>query len=44
MNAADLLAVLGNWSSDNCNADIDRDGEVGIGDFLQLLGQWGDCP
>lgn len=24
-------------------ADIDRDGMVGIGDFLGLLGQWGPC-
>ncbi len=24
-------------------ADVDRDGEVGINDFLEVLGQWGPC-
>ena len=27
-----------------CQADIDGDGEVDIGDFFVLLGQWGVCP
>ena len=27
-----------------CPADIDGDGEVGIGDFLMVLGLWGPCP
>ena len=27
-----------------CDADIDNDGMVGIGDFLLVLAQWGPCP
>jgi hypothetical protein len=27
-----------------CPSDIDGDGEVGILDFLMLLGDWGTCP
>ena len=27
-----------------CPADLDGDGEVGIIDFLELLGAWGPCP
>jgi hypothetical protein len=27
-----------------CPSDIDGDGEVGILDFLMLLGDWGPCP
>lgn len=27
----------------NCPADIDSDGQVGIGDLLTLLGAWGTC-
>ena len=27
-----------------CESDITGDGEVGIDDFLQLLGEWGPCP
>ena len=38
----------GNEFSDMCHppcpADIDGSGDVGIGDFLLVLGQWGPCP
>lgn len=27
-----------------CKADLDRDGNVGIVDFLELLANWGPCP
>jgi hypothetical protein len=27
-----------------CQSDLDGDGNVGIVDFLKLLGQWGPCP
>jgi hypothetical protein len=28
----------------SCVGDLDGDGEVGILDFLKLLGAWGPCP
>jgi predicted outer membrane repeat protein len=27
-----------------CPGDLDGDGQVGVGDFLQLLATWGPCP
>ncbi len=27
-----------------CPADLDGDGNVGVADFLELLGAWGPCP
>ncbi len=29
--------------TDPCPADLDCDGEVGVLDLLQLLGNWGPC-
>jgi len=38
----------GNGTPDECepcfDADVNNDGEVGIGDFLLVLAQWGPCP
>ena len=38
----------GNGTPDECepcfDADVDNDGDVGIGDFLLVLAQWGPCP
>ena len=28
----------------NCPWDLDGDGNVGVSDFLALLGAWGTCP
>ena len=28
----------------SCTADVTRNGEVEITDFLEVLGQWGPCP
>jgi len=36
--------VLSLESGSLCPADLDGDGEVGIIDFLELLGAWGPCP
>ena len=33
----------GNMVPDECDADLDGDGVVGILDFLQLLAAWGSC-
>jgi hypothetical protein len=30
--------------ADECPADVDDDGEVGVNDFFSLLQHWGDCP
>ena len=50
----DECDIVGGMSSDKnengvpdeceCPGDIDGDGEVGILDFLTLLGNWGPCP
>ena len=45
-SAFDFLTLLGSWGEcppDDCPADIDGDGTVGISDFLILLGSWGPC-
>ena len=28
----------------SCPADINRDRDVGVGDMLDMFGQWGPCP
>ncbi|MCH7799021.1 MAG: 4Fe-4S dicluster domain-containing protein [Planctomycetes bacterium] len=39
------LALLGAWGTDPGGPpDFDGDGDVGIVDFLELLGHWGLCP
>ena len=51
----DCIAAGGNYQgnnttceasncTDNCPADVDGDGTVGITDFLDLLAAWGPCP
>ena len=40
----DFLALLADWGpcvEECCLADLDLDGNVGIIDFLILLGNWG---
>jgi hypothetical protein len=38
-------AVLALWGTDPAGPpDFDRDGDVGITDFLTLLAHWGACP
>ncbi len=43
VNVTDVLAVIGNWNSDNPETDVDGDGIVAVGDLLALIGNWGEC-
>ena len=38
------LAVYVSEGPQDCPADLDEDGEVGVKDLLELLGAWGPCP
>ena len=43
MSSVDLLELLTAWgpcTQECCLADLDRDGFVGISDFLALLVEW----
>ncbi len=48
MDILDFLTVLGCWGQPQvwaCKfADVDRDGETGISDFLLILGRWTGPP
>ena len=35
--------TLGQAIPGSCTADVTRNGEVEITDFLEVLGQWGPC-
>ena len=43
-NIGDRRTLAGIGTPSFCTADVDRDGEIGITDFLEVLGQWGPCP
>ena len=39
-----IVALLAFAAGGTCPSDVNNDGEVGILDFLQVLGAWGPCP
>ncbi len=39
-----LIAMLAFAAGGTCPSDVNNDGNVGIQDFLQVLGAWGPCP
>ena len=41
--AGDRCTLAGIGSPSLCTADVDRDGDIGIIDFLTVLEQWGPC-
>jgi hypothetical protein len=38
------VADMGAYEFQNGSCDLDGSGTVGVGDFLDLLAAWGDCP
>ena len=38
-----LIAMLAFAAGGTCPSDVNNDGTVGINDFLQVLGDWGEC-
>ena len=43
VGGGERCTVAGVGTPSLCPADIDRDGEIGIEDFLMVLGAWGLC-
>ena len=42
---SDLLLLLFAWGTDPAGPpDFDCNNDVGVSDFLELLGNWGSCP
>ena len=39
-----IIVALAFAAGGTCPSDVDNDGNVGINDFLQVLGDWGECP
>ena len=38
-----IIVALAFAAGGTCPSDVNNDGTVGILDFLDLLGAWGDC-
>lgn len=39
-NVPDLLKVINNWGQDDSVADLDQDGNVGVGDLMYVVEHW----
>ena len=44
MDGADLAVLLGEWGvCENCESDINEDGQVNGADLSLVLSSWGSC-
>jgi hypothetical protein len=37
------LAIIGAWGT-NEGCDVNGDGIINVGDLLEVVGNWGECP
>ena len=45
VDVLDLLAVIGDWTTDEGSGDVNCDGDSNVLDLLQVIGDWGwTCP